>query len=54
MMKMYLIFFRDIELNKIYRSHVRAADDIRAMECLRATLNRKIEIISIDETKNKK
>lgn len=52
---MWLIFYKDIELNKIYRSRVRAASEIYAMECLRNTLNRKIEILSIEEiSENKK
>lgn len=48
-MKMWVIFYKDIDLNNIYRSHVRAASEIYAMECLRNTLNRKIEILSIEE-----
>jgi hypothetical protein len=46
---MYHIWFKDLTLNKLYRSRVRAFNEIRAMECLRDTIKHPIEILEITE-----
>lgn len=43
-MNMYVIMYKDLKLNKFYRSRVRASDELRAMEVLRETINHPIEI----------
>lgn len=48
-MKMFRIWYKDTKTNKLYRSRVRASDEVRAMECLRDTLKYPIEILTIEE-----
>lgn len=48
-MKLFRIWFKDLKQNKLYRSRVRASDEIRAMECLRDTLKNPIDILEIKE-----
>lgn len=48
-MKMYRVWFKDLTLNKLYRSRVRAFDENRAMEILRDIIKHPIEILEITE-----